>query len=80
MVTLHRMEPGLIQPVQCRLALWAAVHQVADAEQPVHSWIEADGLQLCLQSLEMTVNIAHGIIAPPRVDGKSFNPTHGALP
>jgi hypothetical protein len=61
-------------------ALWATVHQVTDAEQPIHGGIETDGLQLCLQALKVTVNIAHGIIPAVLIDSKPLDPTHGVLP
>ncbi|MNT44977.1 hypothetical protein D3C72_1815290 [compost metagenome] len=78
-VALHRVKPGPFQPVQRLRTLRAAVHQVANAEQAIDGGIETDGRQLCLQTLEMTVNITHGIIASPLVDGKPLNPAQAVL-
>ncbi|MNT33633.1 hypothetical protein D3C72_1695720 [compost metagenome] len=79
-VALNCMEPGLVQPVQRLQALRATVDKITDAEQPVQRRIEINRQQRCLQALKVPVDIAHGIIAPPRIDGKPLDPTHTVLP
>ncbi|MNC46298.1 hypothetical protein D3C75_953080 [compost metagenome] len=80
MVTLHGMEPGLRQPFQRRLAVWATVDQVPHAEQAVHGRIEPHSVQALLQALEVTMDIAHRQVTPPQVGNQTPKPCHYNLP